>query len=428
MSLYEAADGILGTHVAWSEVEEEMQKALGTTAAFGDDKKATNISDMKGFMSRIALIEPHWVGVSDEEKKELPEKFVVKISSQLPFIEMTKLMKMDEENDYWGDERLNEMGKVTRMLHNREVDTYTLLLKENNPKILFTKIYALKKFTEDNNLKGYIISEFVEDLQSIGMHESIPADDLLPVVHAVATFSAMGQKLSDEQTRFAREADFLDIVFGQFLDENTIEKTEKMSRDCFPEEYTEKVEKMLKINRQFYTNIHFLPRLKQTCEFLGHPEVFTHSDLWSSNLLYTRSGEKINLKAIIDYQTVSFATPAQDVGRLFVSCLSTKDRREKVDFLLEEYYKTFVDELDGLEAPYSLQQLKDSYQLYFPLMTMMVLPGIAPILEHLDLPAEEKEKLKDAAFDKMVGLLEDVITTHESSLQKFPKYFEFTQN
>lgn len=33
-------------------------------------------------------------------------------------------------------------------------------------------------------------------------------------------------------------------------------------------------------------------------------------------------------------------------------------------------------------------------------------------------------QLQGAAMNKMVGLLEDVITTHESSFKKFPKFFE----
>lgn len=422
MSLYTAADGLLGTHVTWGEVEEEMQKALDTTATFGDDKTVTNISDMKGFMSRIALVEPHWVGATKEE--DLPEKFIVKISSQLPFIEMTKLMDFGAE-EFWDDAKLKGMGEVTRLLHNREVSTYKILMREKHPLIPFTKIYALKPFDEENNLKAYIISEYVSNLHHIGMHESIPAEDLYPIVHAMAAFSAIGMKLSEEETKYARGVDFLDVVFGQFMDEKSVAKMEEMMRKAFPEEYTEKVEKMLEINKAYYLNPKMMGNFKKTCVFFGYQPVLTHSDLWSSNFLCTRVGEKVTLKAIIDYQTVSVTTPAQDVGRLFASCLSTKDRREKVNFLLEEYYRTFVKELDGMDVPYTLQNLKDSYDVYFPLMSCMVLPGIAPMLEHAHVSEEYRASMKEVAMAKMVGLLEDVITTHESSIQRFPKYFEF---
>ncbi|CAI2354703.1 unnamed protein product [Caenorhabditis sp. 36 PRJEB53466] len=426
MSLYKVADGLLGTHVTWQEVEEEMQKALDTSVTFGEDKKATNISDMKGFMSRIALVEPHWVGGSDEEKEKqkLPEKFIVKISSQLPFIEMTKLMDFNNE-ELWVDEKLDAMGEVTRMLHNREVATYRLLMRENHPNIPFTKVYALKEFDEHNHLKAYIITEYVPNVHHIGMHDCIPAADILPIVRAVAAFSAIGMKLSEEETKFARGPDFLDVVLGQFMDEKTTKKTEEMMRMAFPEEYSEAVEKMLKYNREYYTNPKMIAKFKLTSQFFGYTPVMTHSDLWSSNFLCTKDGDKVILKAIIDYQTVSFASPAQDVGRLFAACLSKDDRREKQDYLLKEYYNTFVEELDGIPAPYTLQQLKDSYDVYFPLMTLFVLPGIVPLLEHLNVSEECRESLKEAAMDKMVGLLEDAVSTHEASFEKFPEYFKF---
>ncbi|EGT47422.1 hypothetical protein CAEBREN_31414, partial [Caenorhabditis brenneri] len=76
MSLYEPADGILETHVTWEDVEEQMQKSLGTKAIFGKNKTSTNISDLKGFMSKIAMIEPDWENI--EEGKDLPKRFVVK--------------------------------------------------------------------------------------------------------------------------------------------------------------------------------------------------------------------------------------------------------------------------------------------------------------------------------------------------------------
>lgn len=47
MSLYKVADGLLGTNVTWEDVEEEMQKAMKTSAKFGSEKRVTNIGDMK---------------------------------------------------------------------------------------------------------------------------------------------------------------------------------------------------------------------------------------------------------------------------------------------------------------------------------------------------------------------------------------------
>lgn len=47
MSLYEPADGLLGTHVTWHDVELQMQRVLGTTAKFGENRQICDIGDMK---------------------------------------------------------------------------------------------------------------------------------------------------------------------------------------------------------------------------------------------------------------------------------------------------------------------------------------------------------------------------------------------
>lgn len=47
MSLYEPANGILETHVTWEDVEKDLQNSLGTKATFGENKTASNISDLK---------------------------------------------------------------------------------------------------------------------------------------------------------------------------------------------------------------------------------------------------------------------------------------------------------------------------------------------------------------------------------------------
>ncbi|VDN31942.1 unnamed protein product [Cylicostephanus goldi] len=75
MSLYIPADGLFGTHVTWEDIEEVMQEELNTNASFGPNKKATNIGEGKGFMSRIVLIEPHW----QNKDKKLPERFIAKV-------------------------------------------------------------------------------------------------------------------------------------------------------------------------------------------------------------------------------------------------------------------------------------------------------------------------------------------------------------
>lgn len=43
MNLYTLADGLLGTHVTWNDIEDDMQRELDTVASFGSNKAATDI-------------------------------------------------------------------------------------------------------------------------------------------------------------------------------------------------------------------------------------------------------------------------------------------------------------------------------------------------------------------------------------------------
>ncbi|VDO84555.1 unnamed protein product [Haemonchus placei] len=108
MNLYTEAGGLFGTHVTWSDIEGDMQRELNTTAFFGPNKSAKDIGEgnstppdglpphrlakcgernseshtcvtFGGFMSKVLLIEPDW----QHKDKEVPEKFVAKIVTQL---------------------------------------------------------------------------------------------------------------------------------------------------------------------------------------------------------------------------------------------------------------------------------------------------------------------------------------------------------
>lgn len=106
-------------------------------------------------MSKIALIEADWQNV--EENLQLPHKFavkvilfkmgifekvVIKISSQLPYIAFSKVLKYTDENGY-EDEKLKYLAKILRDAHNREIETYKLLEKFNHANIPYTKVSNL---------------------------------------------------------------------------------------------------------------------------------------------------------------------------------------------------------------------------------------------------------------------------------------------
>ncbi|KAK6045152.1 hypothetical protein COOONC_17343 [Cooperia oncophora] len=84
LNLYTPANGLHRTHVTWDDIEEDMQREFDTVASFGPNKTAKDIGDGNGFMSKMLLVDPDW----QHKDKELPSRFVVKVSSKLHYFVM----------------------------------------------------------------------------------------------------------------------------------------------------------------------------------------------------------------------------------------------------------------------------------------------------------------------------------------------------
>ncbi|CAO4376586.1 unnamed protein product [Caenorhabditis nigoni] len=417
MTLYETAEGILDTHVTWEDVEEQLQKTFNTKATFGDKKTARNISDLKGFMSKIALIEADWQSV--EPGKVLPKTFAVKICSQLPYIAFSKVLKFTDENGF-EDQKLKDLGKILREAHNREIGAYKLLESFDHPDVPFTKVYALKPFSNESDLKGYMIMEYIPDIFTTSMTEPFSADDLIPTIKGVSTFAALGHRLSDDEKSFALGAEFLEYYYNTFLGPATIESTFQNLIQAFSFLEPSKVEKLVDVYRQY---LKILNKFTRISEILGFHPIFNHGDLWQSNMLYkTGSDGKLELKAIIDWQALSLLPPAFDMTRLFIGSLSPEDRRQRAPELLKVFHETFVAVLG--EELFSYQEIVDSYNLHFPLMSLMVLPGAFQFLDAPHLEEPEKSQLIMRTRKGMEAIMEDVFVAHEYNLKNYADFLK----
>uniref|UniRef100_A0A1I7U7Y2 CHK domain-containing protein n=1 Tax=Caenorhabditis tropicalis TaxID=1561998 RepID=A0A1I7U7Y2_9PELO len=416
MSLYEAADGILETHVTWEDVEKQMQTTFGTKATFGEKKKTTNISDLKGFMSKIAMVEPDWQNV--EEGKTLPDKFVVKISSQLAFAALSKVMKFDGE-DGFSEEKLKKLGVLTRDVHNREVEVYKLLVRFNHNDIPYTKVYGLKSFEDENDLKGYMILDFVPNIHSLSMHDSIPVDTLEHLIRGVSTFSALAETLSPEEKAFAGGPEYLELFFHEIFNDEQLERQFNTLRSSFNGEHSNLVEESIKILQHYKSLVRKYTKIS---ELLGFKLVMNHGDLWQTNMLLTNNKEgKLKLEAIIDWQAVATLSSGLDLSRLLMGCLNAEDRRNRGNELLKLYHETFTNVL-GKEL-FSFQELQDSYNLYFPMMAIALLPMAITFLENSGtIPDEEKANVREKTLSKMVAMMEDLIEVHEYNLKNYPEF------
>ncbi|PIC29408.1 hypothetical protein B9Z55_020989 [Caenorhabditis nigoni] len=412
MSLYKPASGLLETHVTWQDVEEEMQKALGTHAVFGPNKKETNIGDMKGFMSRIALIDPDWQG--REENEKLPEKFIVKISSQVAHIKSASLFGAEE----YDEAKLEMLSAFTRKVHNQEVEAYRHLMKFNHPDIPYTKVYALKSFSNETDLKAYIICDFVSNVHTMGMHQSISANDITQLIRGVATFSALSQNFTEEEFNKFSGPEMMENVFAQFFSDEILDKMVGSLDAIFGVEHKDLLEKVVPIFRYYKT---LLKNLTHIQENPGFKLVLNHNDLWQANVLHSlkNDGKSLKLEAIIDWQGVGRAAAGSDMARVLTFCLNTQDRREKGQELLKLYYETFI-KVYG-EEYFTMEELNDSYNIHFPLMAMVVVPIIMLFLNSQE-TGEEKEKYREENIVKLVAIMEDVIECHANNIAKFPTF------
>ncbi|CAB3396941.1 unnamed protein product [Caenorhabditis bovis] len=375
MSLADYGNGILRTHVTWEEIEKRMQESLGTKAKFGVNKKATSIGDMKGFCSIIALIEPEWVEKKDHEN--LPEKFICKISSLLSFYDMKEMIALKDE-DGWTSEKFENMAPLLRDTHNREVSTYLILMREFNngrTNLQFPKVYATRKFDDENLLQGYILTEFFPNLCDVPNHECISIKEFEPVVRAIASFSAMGVNLSDSDLKFSKDFQVVKVLFEQFFN-NEVFIISTAMKSNFPPEYLVKIDEFIQMFTTEFTSPKFVENLANAAHLLNHRPVLLHGDLCSSNCLFSRDQhDTLEFKALIDFQLASLGSPGQDAARLFATCLGKTERRQNRDHLLRIYYDQFVNDIGDREIPYTFEQLVQSYELFFPSMAFTTIPS-----------------------------------------------------
>ncbi|EPB68225.1 hypothetical protein ANCCEY_12690 [Ancylostoma ceylanicum] len=153
--------------------------------------------------------------------------------------------------------------------------------------------------------------------------------------------------------------------------------------------------------------------------------VLCHGDLWSTNLIWRKGENCMQLASVIDFQTAHFGCPTTDIARLLNACLSAKDRRESWEVLLEKFYSYLSEEIGGGEIPYTLDQLKQGYRLYFPFSACMIVSVIAPLFELANSSDDNgyRERVQELVLEKTKGLLEDTLKFHEENKEKMRKKY-----
>ncbi|CAJ0590120.1 unnamed protein product [Cylicocyclus nassatus] len=391
MALYKPADGILRTNLTWEDLQDGLFEAFGKQAKLGPNKTVEDIGQAKGFLSKMCLITPDF----PSNFKEAPAKFVVKICSQLPFSECKGAMGELEEK-FVHDDFSKAIEENVRKSHNNEVTLYSMLHKYN-----VQNVYHMKKFSEENPLKGYIIMDYIAGNLLYHIFDNFEPQDLLQALRNVAALEAASLKFTEEDKSL-----FIKDIFSEMF-------AKVMDEEYGSEELRESVDKL----EEVISEIIDANLADHLSELLSMQPVLCHGDLWSMNMIWKKGDRGPELAAFVDFQGAHFGCPTTDIVRLLTACLSAKDRRENWEMLLSTFYSYLQDEVGDGEMPYNMEQLKQAYRLYFPLGAFLIVPMIGPLFAMAGSSddVEYKKRVQKVIFEKTKGLLDGILTFHEEN-------------
>ncbi|CAI4222841.1 unnamed protein product [Auanema sp. JU1783] len=213
-----------------------------------------------------------------------------------------------------------------------------------------------------------------------------------------------------EEEKSIYSTTFLSDNFGDLFTPQMMEQFNDKLQSFCGEEHSKLINQyhdlmIERSSKESYIKLDALP------DKLGYKKVFTHGDLWSTNILWTKPNENYEIRAHIDFQTASFNSSALDLARTFTTCLSADDRRNHHKELLSTFYSYLREEVE--ELPYTLEQLEESYHYFLPHATFVVVPMIDSIYNFMQAERPElKLASKSALIKKCVALMEDGVESN----------------
>ncbi|VDM63749.1 unnamed protein product [Angiostrongylus costaricensis] len=262
----------------------------------------------------------------------------------------------------------------------------------------------MKKFSENNPLKGYIIMEYLDNLKTVHIYENITAGSMKQILRAIAVLEAMSLDFSPQGKN-----DFIDKpftgIYGVAYNNETFGNLMKVLRTLKGDNLSNKLH-LLEKALPYLVDLEWADRLP---EEMGVRKQKKHC--------FIRIARK-ELPQML--QTAHFGCPAFDLVRVMCACLSGKDRQEQWEELLDEFYGYLKEECGNRDMPYTLKQLKESYRRFFPLGGLMIMPMIGPLFDIICKSGDKEQNQKrfEVVMEKTVCLLDDILYFHNRNMEQ----------
>ncbi|CAI4224406.1 unnamed protein product [Auanema sp. JU1783] len=413
-NLYTPAAGLLETHVTWTDVQEAIQEAFGEHAILGPNKSLTKIGEGNGFLSNVAIVSPDW---QTDDTEKLPTKFVLKLCTCVNIVRLADTIR-ERSGAIESEEKIKtdyqHFADLTKHLHNTEVYAYDLFKKYIKPteSLSILTPYFQRKFSEENPLKGFLSFDFVENVYPRHCYHKIEPSDLSEVLRTVAKLQVISLRTTPVERKHM--PNIVPRMYSSALRKEKLDEIFQSFSSLVREEYRHVIQEI----KQYADELTDLSKLVTITDELGMDPVFVHGDLWASNVMWKKTENGIEFLKLIDYQVAHFGCAAEDFIRIFCSSLSGQDFMNCWESLLEEFYTYFMEELGTQKAPYTLEQLKESYERLLPQSLIVLLLIIQPIAEAGCKNNKDGEDSLEVLQDK----IEAALTSMLKSLKKFYKH------
>uniref|UniRef100_A0A0K0DGV2 CHK domain-containing protein n=1 Tax=Angiostrongylus cantonensis TaxID=6313 RepID=A0A0K0DGV2_ANGCA len=207
------------------------------------------------------------------------------------------------ENEFSNPEMKATIELHQKRCHNTEVTVYSHLIRLLEGKFPLPKIFFMKKFSENNPLKGYIIMEYLDNLKTVHIYENIATESLkqdIQILRAIAVLEAMSLDFSLKERKEFLDKPFTGIYEAVFNNETLgiLMEILRTFRGDHPSEKFDRLKKAL----PHLVDFEWADRLP---EEIGMRPVLCHGDLWSMNILWRTKKDNLKIAALIDFQRIA---------------------------------------------------------------------------------------------------------------------------